>query len=98
MSKKLRTDAVDHLFDAILSLQNREECYTFFEDVCTINELLSLSQRFEVAKMLTDKRTYLDISEKTGASTATISRVNRSLNYGNDGYDMVFSRMQNTDK
>ena len=98
MSKKLRTDAVDHLFDAILSLQNREACYTFFEDVCTVNELLSLSQRFEVAKMLRDQKTYLDIAEKTGASTATISRVNRSLNYGNDGYDMVFSRMQNTDK
>lgn len=98
MSKKLRTDAVDHLFDTILSLQNREECYTFFEDVCTVNELLSLSQRFEVAKMLRDQKTYLDIAEKTGASTATISRVNRSLNYGNDGYDMVFSRMQNTDK
>ena len=98
MSKKLRTDAVDHLFDSILSLQNREECYTFFEDVCTVNELLSLSQRFEVAKMLRDQKTYLDIAEKTGASTATISRVNRSLNYGNDGYDMVFSRMQNTDK
>ena len=98
MSKKLRTDAVDHLFEDILSLQNREECYTFFEDVCTVNELLSLSQRFEVAKMLRDQKTYLDIAEKTGASTATISRVNRSLNYGNDGYDMVFSRMQNTDK
>ncbi len=66
---------------------------SFFEDVCTINEILSLSQRFEVAKMLKDKRTYLDISEKTGASTATISRVNRSLNYGNDGYEMVFERL-----
>ena len=55
MSKKVRTDAVDHLYDAILSLQNREECYTFFEDVCTVNELLSLSQRFEVAKMLRKK-------------------------------------------
>ena len=98
MSKKLRTDAVDHLFDAILSLQNREECYTFFEDVCTVNELLSLSQRFEVAKMLRDQKTYLDIAEKTGASTATISRVNRSLNYGNDGYDMDFSRLQDMDK
>lgn len=97
MSKKLRTETVDHLFDAILSLQNREECYTFFEDVCTVNELLSLSQRFEVAKMLRDQKTYLDIAEKTGASTATISRVNRSLNYGNDGYDMVFARIQNTD-
>ena len=94
MSKKIRTEAVDYLFEAVLSLENKEECYTFFEDICTINELLSLSQRFEVAKMLTDKRTYLDISEKTGASTATISRVNRSLNYGNDGYEMVFSRMK----
>jgi len=92
MSKKIRTEAVDHLFEAILCLKDKEECYTFFEDVCTINELLSLSQRFEVAKMLTDKRTYLDISEKTGASTATISRVNRSLNY--DGYEMVFARMK----
>ena len=72
---------------------DKEECYTFFEDICTINELLSLSQRFEVAKMLREHRTYLDIAEKTGASTATISRVNRSLNYGNDGYDMVFARM-----
>ena len=94
MSKKLRTEAVDHLFDAILCLKDREECYTFFEDVCTVNELLSLSQRFEVAKMLRDQRTYLDIAEKTGASTATISRVNRSLNYGNDGYDMVFNRLE----
>ena len=68
MSKNIRTEAVDHLFEAILCLKDKEECYTFFEDVCTINELLSLSQRFEVAKMLMDKRTYLDISEKTGAS------------------------------
>lgn len=95
MSKKLKTEAVDHLFDAILSLENREECYTFFEDVCTVNELLSLSQRYEVARMLRDQKTYLDIAEKTGASTATISRVNRSLNYGNDGYDMVFARTEN---
>ena len=94
MSKNLRTEAVDHLFDAILCLENKEECYTFFEDVCTVNELLSLSQRFEVAKMLRQKKTYLEISEKTGASTATISRVNRSLTYGNDGYEMVFQRME----
>ena len=92
MSKKIRTEAVDHLFDAILSLENKEECYLFFEDVCTVNELLSLSQRYEVARMLRAQKTYLDIAEKTGASTATISRVNRSLNYGNDGYDMVFAR------
>ena len=93
MSKKIHTEAVDALFYLVFSLKNREEGYLFFEDVCTINEILSLSQRFEVAKMLKDKRTYLDISEKTGASTATISRVNRSLNYGNDGYEMVFKRM-----
>ena len=93
MNQKIRTEAVDHLFEAILSLKNKEECYIFFEDVCTINELLSLSQRYEVARMLREHRTYLDIAEKTGASTATISRVNRSLNYGNDGYDMVFERV-----
>lgn len=93
MSKKIRTGAVDHLFQAILSLKDVEECYIFFEDICTVNELLSLSQRFEVAKMLREKKTYLEIAEKTGASTATISRVNRSLNYGNDGYDMVFERI-----
>ena len=93
MSKKIRTEAVDYLFEAILSLKDKEECYTFFEDVCTVNELLSLSQRYEVAKMLREGRTYLEIAEKTGASTATISRVNRSLNYGNDGYDMVFERI-----
>ena len=93
MSKSVRTKEVDHLFAAILSLETKEECYTFFEDVCTINELLSISQRFEVAKMLREGKTYLEISEDTGASTATISRVNRSLNYGNDGYDMVFARI-----
>ena len=93
MSKKIRTEAVDHLFEAILCLENKEECYTFFEDVCTINELLSLSQRFEVATMLRRHDTYLKIAEKTGASTATISRVNRSLNYGDDGYALVFARM-----
>ena len=80
MNKKIKTEAVDHLFDAILSLQSKEECYAFFEDLCTVNELLSLSQRFEVAAMLKEGKTYLDIAEKTGASTATISRVNRSLN------------------
>ena len=84
MSKKIRTEAVDYLFKAILSLKNKEECYIFFEDICTINELLS--------------KTYLEIAEQTGASTATISRVNRSLNYGNDGYDMVFERIDKEDK
>ena len=93
MNKKIKTDAVDQLFNAILCLQTREECYTFFEDLCTVSELLSLSQRYEVAAMLRNHKTYLEIAEKTGASTATISRVNRSLNYGNDGYNMVFERL-----
>lgn len=64
MSKKIRTEAVDYLFQGILSLEDKEECYTFFEDICTINELLSLSQRFEVAKMLREHKTYLEIAEK----------------------------------
>ena len=84
MNKKIKTEAVDHLFEAVLTLKSPEECYAFFEDVCTVNELLSLSQRYEVAKMLREKKTYLDIAERTGAST---------LNYGNDGYDMVFKRL-----
>ena len=94
MNKKIMTPAVDQLFDAVLSLQSKEECYSFFEDLCTINELLALSQRYEVASMLRDRKTYLEIAEKTGASTATISRVNRSLNYGNDGYELVFERVK----
>ena len=94
MNKKLHSEAVDQLFEAILCLKNKEECYTFFEDVCTINELLSLSQRFEVAKMLREKRTYLEISEKTGASTATISRVNKCLVYGSDGYRKMRDRLK----
>ena len=98
MNKKLKTEAVDHLFQAILTLKDINECYSFFEDVCTVNELLSLSQRYEVARMLRQKKTYLEIAEKTGASTATISRVNRSLTYGNDGYDMVFARLGSQDE
>lgn len=93
MNPKIKTEAVDGLFDAVLKLNTREECYTFFEDLCTINEILSLSQRLEVARMLRDKKTYMEIAEKTGASTATISRVNRSLAYGNDGYELVFNRL-----
>ncbi|MGL6201405.1 MAG: YerC/YecD family TrpR-related protein [Lachnospiraceae bacterium] len=93
MSKSIRTKAVERLFEAVISLKDKEECFTFFEDICTVNELLALSQRFEVAIMLREQKTYLEIQEKTGASTATISRVNRSLNYGNDGYDMVLERI-----
>lgn len=94
MNNKLDNDAVNSLFEAILHLKSREECFNFFGDLCTVNELLSLSQRFDVAAMLRDKKTYLEIAEKTGASTATISRVNRSLHYGNDGYELIFQRME----
>ncbi len=94
MGKNLRTEAADRLFDAVLTLKSREECYRFFEDICTVNELQALSQRFEVAHMLRNHQTYMDIAETTGASTATISRVNRSLNYGHDGYDLVLRRLR----
>lgn len=93
MGKEIRTPAVDLFFDGVLCLENKEECYQFFEDICTIKELTAIAQRFEVAKMLREEKTYIDIAKKTGASTATISRVNRSLNYGNESYDMLFERM-----
>ena len=93
MNPKLKTDAIDSLFDAILCLNSKEDCYTFFEDLCTVNEMVAMKQRFEVAKMLREERTYQDIADETGASSATISRVNRALNYGNDGYDLVLKRI-----
>lgn len=94
MSKDIKSQEVDRLFEAVLCLDDVKECYAFFEDICTVNELHSLAQRLQVAKMLRENHTYLEIAEKTGASTATISRVNRSLNYGNDGYDMIFKRLK----
>lgn len=98
MGKTIRTDVVKDLFEAILTLENVDECFDFFEDVCTVNEVLSIAQRFAVARMLKEDHTYLEVAKETGASTATISRVNRSLNYGNDGYDMVFSRLEKKKK
>lgn len=95
MNSKLKDEMTDGLFQAILRLENIEECYAFFEDICTINEIKSLAQRLEVAKMLKDKRTYTDIQHTTGASTATISRVNRALSYGSDGYQMILDRLDN---
>ena len=95
MSRKIRTPEVEALFDAVLSLQNREECFSFFEDICTTNEILSFAQRYQVARMLQDSRTYQDIAEKSGASTATISRVKRSLDEGSGGYKLVFDRLDN---
>ena len=93
MSSKIKDQYTDFLFDAILKLQTREECYQFFEDLCTVSEIKSMSQRIAVAKMLSDKCVYTEIVAKTGASTATISRVNRSLAYGCDAYKMIFARM-----
>lgn len=93
MNSKLKDINVEYLFKAVLSLETMEECYNFFDDLCTVPELKALSQRLEVAKMLSEGSVYSDIVAKTGASTATISRVNRSLNYGSDGYKVVFARV-----
>ncbi len=94
MNNKLKDANVDYLFEAILKLETVEECYDFFEDLCTVPELKALSQRIHVARMLSGHRVYSDIVAETGASTATISRVNRSLIYGRDGYSTVFKRME----
>jgi len=94
MNSKIKDELTDKLFEAILLLKNIEECYNFFEDICTVSEIKAMAQRLEVAKMLEAGYTYMDISEKTGASTATISRVNRCLNYGSDGYRTVLRRLE----
>lgn len=94
MNSKLKEPLIDKLFEAVLSLKDADECYRFFEDVCTVSELKSLAQRLEVAKMLQANKTYGEIAESTGASTATISRVKRALNYGADGYKLVFDRLK----
>ncbi|NMA85069.1 MAG: TrpR YerC/YecD [Epulopiscium sp.] len=94
MASKIKSPLMDDLFEAILCLETLDECYAFFEDIWTIQEAQSMAQRLAVAKMLQDKQKYLDISEKTGASTATISRVNKALNYGADGYKMILARIK----
>lgn len=94
MNSKIRDENTDKLFEAILLLNDIDECYSFFEDLCTVSEIKALAQRLEVAKMLKKGVTYTEIAEKTGASTATISRVNRCLNYGADGYKMVIERLE----
>jgi len=94
IDKRLKNKFVDDLFDAILLLQNREECYRFFEDVCTVGEIKAMAQRFAVAKKLDAGEIYSDIANETGASTATISRVKRCLNYGADGYKLVIERLK----
>ena len=97
MNPKLKDSNVEYLYRAVLSLQSMEECDRFFDDLCTVPELKALSQRLQVAKMLSDHRVYSDIVQATGASTATISRVDRSLNYGADGYDIIFERLDKED-
>ena len=92
MNSKLKDAHMDELFEGVLSLTSVEECYNFFEVLCTITELRAMAQRFQVAKMLDDGQTYSDIVKETGASTATISRVNKCLIYGTDGYRMVLDR------
>lgn len=97
MNNKLKDEAIDNLFKAILQLKNIDECYLFFEDIGTVAEIKALAQRLEVAKMLKDGYKYGDIADATGVSTATISRVSRCLNYGADGYNLVLDRINKKD-
>lgn len=91
---RLQSKLNDELFDAILSLRSREECYRFFEDLCSVSELQAMAQRLEVARMLAEDITYIDIARLTGASTATISRINRCLKYGAEGYRIALERSE----
>lgn len=91
---KLKDELTSQLCDAVLCLKSREECYQFFEDICTISEIKALAQRLEVARMLEGRHTYDDVVARTGASTATISRVKRCLHYGADGYKIVLQRLE----
>ncbi|WJY27401.1 YerC/YecD family TrpR-related protein [Sporosarcina trichiuri] len=93
MLEKIRNDRTDQLFRAILELQTIEECYAFFDDLCTIGEVQSLSQRLDVAVMLKKKQTYDTIQTETGASTATISRIRRCVDYGSGGYNLIVDRL-----
>jgi TrpR-related protein YerC/YecD len=95
---KFKDENLDMLFKGIMKLDNLEECYDFFEDLCTIPELREMSRRMVAARMLRENKVYSEIAELTGLSTATISRVNRSLRYGNDGYSMVIDRLEETEK
>ncbi|MBQ8739305.1 MAG: hypothetical protein IJZ04_07390 [Clostridia bacterium] len=92
--KKLQTKEIDTLFDAILLLENREECYKFFEDICTVRELTDIAQRLKAAKMLKNGENYAVVSSETGMSTATISRVSKCLEYGEGGYELVLERLE----
>lgn len=91
---KLKGQELDDLFDGILSLESKEDCYKFFDDICTSNELVALKQRFQVAKLINEGMTYSKIQEKTGASSATVSRVKRCIDYGSGGYITVLDKME----
>lgn len=92
-NSKIKSDQTDGLFEAILTLETPEECYRFFEDICTVKEVQAIAQRLQVVKLLIKNKTYHEIESETGASTATISRINRSLNYGSDGYKLVLEKL-----
>lgn len=92
-NSKIKSDQADGLFEAILTLETPEECYRFFEDICTVKEVQAIAQRLQVVKLLIKNKTYHEIEAETGASTATISRINRSLNYGADGYKLVLEKL-----
>lgn len=98
MASKLKDDLIDNLFEAILLLKNEQECYKFFEDICTVSELKSMAQRLEVARMTKEGNTYDNIVERTGVSTATIARVKRCLDYGEGGYKLILGRMDEKNK
>jgi len=99
LSRNIKDKFTEQLFEAILKLKNKEECYNFFQDIATIGEIKALGQRLEVARMLKEGYTYDHIVAETGVSTATISRVKRSLEYGEDGYNLILKRLnQNQDK
>ena len=91
---KFKRPDIDELFKAVLLLEDEEDCYRFFEDICTINEIHAIDQRWQVAKLLADKKTYSEIEEITKASTATISRINKCLVYGAEGYQRILARMK----
>lgn len=95
---KLHNPLTDRLFKAILNLETIDDCYAFFEDICTIKEITDISQRLDVAVMLKQGKSYQEVSKATGASTATISRVNKCLNYGSGGYEMALSKLFEEDK
>lgn len=98
MNSKIKNPLTDNLIKCVMAMETEEDYYRLFEDLCTVHEIHAIAQRMAVAQMLDEKRTYIEIAEKTGASTATISRVNRALNYGSDGYKLAIDRLKENEK